>query len=646
MIERGITQRRRSRQIFLLSLSLAFLLGLTMIAWLALRGLHEPVNPAEVAYTGSAVCADCHEGRHESWDRTYHRTMTQEATAQSVVGAFDGKPLAAFGGLVRPVKTESGVALQYFDAATGAEQAVLPIERTVGSHRYQQYLARDAQSETYYRLHYLWHIEDKRWVHMNAAFLGDDAQGFDTQVTTWNTNCVFCHNTGPQPKVNNLESLRARARAGEDLNVREELRFDTQVAELGIGCEACHGPGATHVQRMGRIDRRVAAKLASGSDSSIVNPSRLPGARANHVCGACHAGRTLPSTEALDQWLADGPTFRPGDDLSSHLTVLSAHTPSPSAQLPDLFRNRFWQDGSPRLTAYEYQGIEGSACAVNDELTCIRCHTMHGGDPAGMLPEANRGDAACVRCHQDIKAKGSEHTGHKAGSAGSECMACHMPRAVYGVMTVHRTHLIAIPDVAKDMAAGKPNACLNCHTTRSPQWASVQTAALRFSPAAASPQRHDGTDPALSDGLASLLAGDPVRQALMAFELGQVDQAPSVEDLLPRIPWLIEALADDRPAVRRFAWKSLSAIETALTSSAYKLNLPIAVIDFDYTGPLDARETIRQRLRTDFAAIDKSAWPHPDPQTGLDRRYVLGELTVSLLREIGARSDKQIDVGE
>ena len=218
------------------------LIVVSVIGWLALGRLAAAIQPATTAYTGSTACAECHGDRHQSWHRTFHRTMTQEADAQSVRGDFDGKPLMAFGGAVQPVKTPTGFAFRYLDPATGAEQATLPVARTVGSHRYQQYLTRAADaSETYYRMHYLWHIEDQRWVHMNAAFLGDDAQAFDAQVTTWNSTCVFCHNTGPQPKVSNLETLRTRARAGERVDVRNEMRFDTELAELGIGCEACHG---------------------------------------------------------------------------------------------------------------------------------------------------------------------------------------------------------------------------------------------------------------------------------------------------------------------------------------------------------------------------------------------------------------------
>lgn len=603
--------------------------------------LASPVVFANVAYTGSAVCADCHDDRHASWHRTYHRTMTQTANADSVRGRFDGTELRAFGGATRPIESAGNFAFEYRDPQSGAILTTLPVSRTVGSHRYQQYLTRDPDSETYYRLHWLWHIEDQRWVHMNAVFLGSDAQHFDAQVSTWNNNCVFCHNTGPEPKVKNVDELRQRALRGEEVDVRSELRFDSKVAELGIGCEACHGPGGEHVRRMQRFDMRWLAKLSAGSDRSIVNPQRLPGARANDICGACHAGRTLPDVAALDRWMSKGPSYRPGDDLSQHLLTLQATTPSPSAHMPDLFRNRFWQDGSIRLSAYEYQGLKSSACAVDEELTCIRCHSMHGGDPAGMLPQANRGDAPCLRCHQDFKDRIAEHSGHAAESVGARCMNCHMPKAVYGVMTIHRTHAISIPDVAASMAAGKPDACLNCHASEAPAFA------LRTDGGQAlGIVRQDGGDLTLSDGLVALIAGDPVRQAVAAFELGRVDQAPGPDELLIRVPWLIAALEDDRPAVRRFAWKSLTAIDAALAMSPRALRLAGALASFDFTGAQDERARSVKAIAADFVAVDKGDWPQPPPATALDREYRLDEQVLGRLRELGARSDKQIDIGE
>ena len=625
---------------------LLLLLGASSVLFNSYKNLtKKPPPPIELAYTGADACFECHQDRHASWSKTFHRTMTQTATAQSVRGAFDGQLLTAFGGLVRPNRSDGKFTFDYFDPKTKQQIAQLKIARTVGSRRYQQYLLQDADSETYYRLHYLWHIDEQRWVHMNAAFLGSDEQPFDAQVATWNTNCVFCHNTGPEPQVSNLAEVRARAKAGERVDVRAELRFDTKLADLGIACESCHGPGALHVERMQQLPERLLAKLGV-QDFSIVNPDNLTAQRSNAVCGACHAGRTPKSANDIDTLYSTGITYRPGDVLEQHLTVLRQDTPSPSAALPHLFSNRFWNDGAPRLTAYEYQGQNASKCAQDPKLTCMRCHSMHSGDPAGMLPSKTpeAGDAPCLRCHQEFKSKVAEHTGHTPESPGARCMGCHMPRAVYGVMEIHRTHLISTPNVATDLATGKPNACLNCHVERPPAWAATEIAQLWPTLAAAANVeivRGDGADINLSDGLAALLAGDPVRQAIAAYELGQLDQADKQAPLHARVPWLLQSLSDDRPAIRRFARRSLMALDKRLN-----MGLQQSLVDFDYTGDVAARGVIVNTMRTRFSALDKTKWPTPRPELGLDDRYQLRPEVLAALQIQANSADKQIDIGE
>ena len=44
----------------------------------------------EDAYVSSNRCIGCHPAEHASWHRTFHRTMTQVAMPDNVVGAFDG----------------------------------------------------------------------------------------------------------------------------------------------------------------------------------------------------------------------------------------------------------------------------------------------------------------------------------------------------------------------------------------------------------------------------------------------------------------------------------------------------------------------------------------------------------------------------
>src|SRR5688572_9268504 len=40
-------------------------------------------------YLGSDSCQACHPGQYDSWHKSFHRTMTQHATPESVRGNFD-----------------------------------------------------------------------------------------------------------------------------------------------------------------------------------------------------------------------------------------------------------------------------------------------------------------------------------------------------------------------------------------------------------------------------------------------------------------------------------------------------------------------------------------------------------------------------
>jgi hypothetical protein len=58
-----------------------------------LPGRQPPDRPIEVAsdrYVSSRTCRACHPSQYASWHASYHRTMTQTATPQSVAAIFDG----------------------------------------------------------------------------------------------------------------------------------------------------------------------------------------------------------------------------------------------------------------------------------------------------------------------------------------------------------------------------------------------------------------------------------------------------------------------------------------------------------------------------------------------------------------------------
>src|SRR5687767_467947 len=66
-----------------------------------------PIQIPEDGYTSSATCRACHPAQYASWHRSYHRTMTQVASADSVAADFDNVTVADVHG--RPMTlTRSG----------------------------------------------------------------------------------------------------------------------------------------------------------------------------------------------------------------------------------------------------------------------------------------------------------------------------------------------------------------------------------------------------------------------------------------------------------------------------------------------------------------------------------------------------------
>lgn len=475
----------------------------------------------EVDYVGSAACQRCHPMHAESFFSTFHRTMTQDAQrAGAVLAPFDGRSLRYGGHEATFVREGEDYVVRI--EADGAPARRYVVERTVGSHRYQQFLAREG--DTFVRLPVGFHVEEQRFFHMNEAFLLPDPTGaedaspiargdYDRHVTRWNDNCVFCHNVAPNPGLD--EALGT---------------FETEVAELGVACEACHGPGGEHVAANTDPLRRYVLHLSERPDPTIVNPDRLLPERSADACGRCHGQRI---TDDLGAFLAHGDPFVPGDDLAIYSAPLFVDT---TLHGEEVFAARFWSDGTPRLTAYEYQGLLESRCASEGELTCTTCHGMHEGDPAGQIRPSQRGDAMCTSCHlEEDAAPHPRDTPHTS----VDCVSCHMPEVVFGLRSVHVSHRIDVPRPSALAPGARPDACVLCH------------AGLDDTRGEVAPE--DGALFSLSMG------GDPIQRSVGATALGGPVRGVTSEAVRG---WLFVMMAEDPyPAVRAIAWSSLRARE-------------------------------------------------------------------------------------
>jgi predicted CXXCH cytochrome family protein len=546
---------------------------------------------AVVQYAGSSSCLPCHPDHSASWQRTFHRTMTQEAQGSAVVGDFSGVSFTYEGVRSRFLRDGERFVIETLDGQGQMKRQ--EVARTVGSRRVQQYLVREA--DRYIRLPLAWDIEGKRWFHLAGGFLDPDGSGFNEHRALWNANCIFCHNVKAQP--------------GYDW---ERSRFDSHVAELGIACEACHGPGTEHAARNRSPLRRYYLHYSGEEDRSIINPTRLDALARVQVCGHCH-GQRLPSPiERIRQFLSEGDPYTAGEDLSRYTRPLYRESHLEGVDVAQ----RFWKDGTPRLTAYEYQGLLMSPDFQRGGLTCQHCHSMHAGDPKGMITQEKRGPEACKGCHAELVANAAGHSGHREGSSGTDCYACHMPKMAYGIMGIHPSHRMQVPDPSRAWRFDMPEACTLCHTDRSADWAAQ----------ALSKQRGGGAvgevpaDFKVAESVRTLLAGDVVQRAVAASALG--DERSYTKEPLARlwaVPFLLQGMEDNYASIRRLAWLSLQglvaragAVKPALAASSEKLPR------FEPQATAGERAQVVEGWRQWWAGLDKGDIGRPDESVPLD----------------------------
>jgi predicted CXXCH cytochrome family protein len=227
-----------------------------------------------------------------------------------------------------------------------------------------------------------------------------------------------------------------------------------KVTEWNVGCERCHGPGSDHAARPSR--------------TNIVNPARLDSVQANDVCIQCHSqGR--PLSNPIEGKYYDWPVgFDVGKKLQDYWS-LEDHK---------LGETTFthYADGTAHKNRMQGNDFVQSVMYTRG-VKCSSCHDVHGTDnQAQLLKPAS---VMCLECHGPGSPNGphtstiQEHTHHAASSAGSDCVACHMPKiqtTIADVMVHSHTFRFIGPEETKQYKI--PNSCNLCHGDKSPDWSS------------------------------------------------------------------------------------------------------------------------------------------------------------------------------
>jgi predicted CXXCH cytochrome family protein len=538
-------------------------------------------------YVGSKSCRSCHEDQFDSWHRSYHRTMTQIAAADSVQADFHNVAVTNDGTrfVLNQSSNEFWVRMERVAATPAGEAPPEPLEGRLGlvtgSHHMQVFWVPGGEGNMQIGFPFTWLIPEKRWVPRNSTFVRPPDMVHRSEV--WNVVCSRCHATGIEPRVDVVAHT-----------------MDTRAAELGTACEACHGPGQRHVDaRRAELDP-TASVDAQILRSEIVHPKKIEPARSAQICGFCHSMKWFDKSE---NWRQTGFRYRPGDDLEQTTPIIRPAQVEKLPALadflasnPELLRDFFWPDGMIRVSGREYNGLLESPCYQGGQFSCLSCHSLHESDPDDQLARNRADNRACTQCHDRFRTESelTAHTHHPPGSSGSQCYNCHMPFTTYGVLKAIRSHQVSSPRVADQLTSRRPNACNLCHLDRPLAWTAEQLG-----------QWHGHSIPnlapdesAVADAVRLALAGDAGQRVLVAWHLSW-EPALQIAGRTWIPPILAGLLDDPYAAVRCVAERSLKQVAPGLLPDGY-----------DYTVAPDSRSAAQTlvlekwRRETSTSAID------------------------------------------
>jgi tetratricopeptide (TPR) repeat protein len=378
-------------------------------------------------YSGTQSCRGCHEKFYRLWAPSHHGLAMQPFTAelfQTRLG-LQAKSLE-IGDSNYQVEFDGKLGWMRESGPKGNKK--YPIVHAMGGKNVFYFLTPMDRG----RLQVLplaYDVQRKSWFDTAASGirhfqdLEEKPVGWKDPEYTFNTSCYGCH----------------VSQFTRNYDLKTDI-YNSVWREPGINCEACHGSAVQHIRAC-----REAAKGKPPGDLklAVIRPPKYSRKSAGDACASCHA-KASPLTVS----------YQPGDDFFDHfdLGVLD---------LPD-----YYPDGRDLGENYTYTQWLLSPCAKSGQMDCLHCHTSSG---RFRFTDDKKNDA-CMPCHVSKVENASDHSHHLKGSAGSQCISCHMPKTEFARMR-RSDHSMLPPTPSTSIAYKSPNACNVCHTDKEAAWA-------------------------------------------------------------------------------------------------------------------------------------------------------------------------------
>ena len=317
---------------------------------------------AATEFVGSASCQACHPLEFESRAKMLASKMVLKKEEGLLKAAFE--KWATDG--ANPGPTKGNI--------TGKVMTLDDVEYVIGTRWKQRYLTRNEVDGGHQFLNKQFNAITGKWENYGNK-------------NDWATTCATCHVTGF--KVVSYDQAKPKA-------------TKVSYTELGVGCEACHGPGSKHI------------KTKSAKD--IWNPAKQSKDVQSRACGYCHVRLENEKYKTLQGNNSEhfpapkiGDSFKPGDDWRAWypegvvIPGVQPGQPFDKAYSQADFKGMFLVDDVTKSNGVyeegkhheEYQGLIQSKHYQKNILSCNDCHASHAVKGKQEIAAKD----TCVRCH-------------------------------------------------------------------------------------------------------------------------------------------------------------------------------------------------------------------------------------------------------
>ena len=396
-----------------------------------------PQSPI-ASFVGREKCIDCHRKEYDKWLNSHHDKAMDVANDETVLGDFNDTVFEYEG--VRSRFFLKGKKFFVHTQGPDGKMADFEITHTFGFTPLQQYLI-PFPGERLQCLTIAWDVEKKQWYHLYPDEPNDpnDWLHWTRNANNWNGMCGECHSTHLK----------------KNYNMRADT-YNTTWSEIDVSCEACHGPGSSHVAWAEMPDMARSQEIENYG--LIVKTSNISARQQVEICARCHARRA--SLGDYDHFNKDAMDY----------------------MIPQLLsEGMYFPDGQILEEVYVYGSFTQSKMYQRD-VRCSDCHDGHS------LKFHKEGNDLCLQCHRADQYDTKDHHFHKKKGEpgdpilgkdgkvlyhvgeGAECFKCHMPGRYYMGIDYRNDHSIRIPRPDLSVAINTPNSCKECHWDKPDQW--------------------------------------------------------------------------------------------------------------------------------------------------------------------------------